>query len=514
MFKEHKKLYKAGKNWLTATLTVAAVALFAGVGAQNAHADDVTANQVQVSQPQADQSQAQQNTANQDQNQSQVNNNQQANDETNLISQQSNQTDDQMANLTVSQPKASNGNQWTRFGGGWSYTDSNGNWVYNQWQNINNNWYYFNNGGYAQTGWYQSGAGNWYYFDNNNANALTGWQRINNNWYYFDPTNAWADRGWFQSGAGNWYYFDWNNAWALTNWQNINGNWYYFDNNNAWALTGWQKINGQWYYFDPTNTWMLTGWQNINGKNYHLTSSGAWDGQTSDNQQANTPGRWLHDGGNYWEYVKSDGTQAENEWLTINGKRYYFNGSGYMAHDGWETTYPTKKDYTIGHHSITYHFDEDGQIDHNEWLHDGGNYWEYVKSDGTQAENEWLTINGKRYYFNGSGYMAHDGWETTYPTKKDYTIGHHSITYHFDEDGQIDHNEWLHDGGNYWEYVKSDGTQAENEWLTINGKRYYFNGSGYMAHDGWETTYPTKKDYSLGRNSVQYYFDENGQVVR
>lgn len=30
MLKEHKKLYKAGKNWLTATITVTALTLMGG----------------------------------------------------------------------------------------------------------------------------------------------------------------------------------------------------------------------------------------------------------------------------------------------------------------------------------------------------------------------------------------------------------------------------------------------------------------------------------------------------
>ncbi|MCD7125286.1 MULTISPECIES: KxYKxGKxW signal peptide domain-containing protein [Limosilactobacillus] len=30
MFKEHKKLYKAGKNWVAATITVAAISFMGG----------------------------------------------------------------------------------------------------------------------------------------------------------------------------------------------------------------------------------------------------------------------------------------------------------------------------------------------------------------------------------------------------------------------------------------------------------------------------------------------------
>lgn len=40
--KEHKKLYKAGKNWLTATITIAAVTLMSGLTANSIHADSTS----------------------------------------------------------------------------------------------------------------------------------------------------------------------------------------------------------------------------------------------------------------------------------------------------------------------------------------------------------------------------------------------------------------------------------------------------------------------------------------
>lgn len=39
MTKEHKKLYKAGKNWIVATLTATTITLLGGIGAYTVHAD-------------------------------------------------------------------------------------------------------------------------------------------------------------------------------------------------------------------------------------------------------------------------------------------------------------------------------------------------------------------------------------------------------------------------------------------------------------------------------------------
>ena len=45
MIKEHKKLYKAGKNWVTATISVAAFTLLSGIGAHKVQADTMVNNQ-------------------------------------------------------------------------------------------------------------------------------------------------------------------------------------------------------------------------------------------------------------------------------------------------------------------------------------------------------------------------------------------------------------------------------------------------------------------------------------
>ncbi|MEK1445800.1 KxYKxGKxW signal peptide domain-containing protein, partial [Limosilactobacillus fermentum] len=39
MTKEHKKLYKAGKNWIVATLTATTITLLGGIGTHTVHAD-------------------------------------------------------------------------------------------------------------------------------------------------------------------------------------------------------------------------------------------------------------------------------------------------------------------------------------------------------------------------------------------------------------------------------------------------------------------------------------------
>ena len=339
MNKEHKKMYKAGKSCVTAMVTIAAVALFTNA-TTSVHADTVvnntnnaaTTEKVEDTQSYTEAAQ-QSTTANTDSNQNTAN----TNANSNMSTDSSSNTQPQVA---------SNGNQWTHFNGGWSYTDNQGNWVYNQWQRINNNWYYFNNGGYAQTGWFRSGAGNWYYFDNNNAWADTGWQYINNNWYYFDKDNAWALTGW-QKLNNKWYYFDNNNAWALRGWQWINNNWYYFDNNNAWALTGWQKLNNKWYYFDNNNVWALRGWQHINNSWYYFDWNNAW--ALTGWQKLNN--KWYYfDPNNAWMLTGSQYINGATEYFLPSGEwdKWHFvketQNSVNAANTG---NYDVNKDYAI-----------------------------------------------------------------------------------------------------------------------------------------------------------------------
>ena len=112
--------------------------------------------------------------------------------------------------------------------------------------------------------------------------------------------------------------------------------------------------------------------------------------------------------------------------------------------------------------------------------YDGTYDWTYRKADGTRASNEWLLINGSWYYFNGPT-MAANGWCDA-PWYGQY----HS--YYFDANGHYVTNSWHarrnYDGTYDWTYSKADGTQANSEWLWINGAWYYFDGPT-MAANGW-----------------------------
>jgi glucan-binding YG repeat protein len=74
--------------------------------------------------------------------------------------------------------------------------------------------------------------------------------------------------------------------------------------------------------------------------------------------------------------------------------------------------------------------------------------------------------------------MARDGWVDTWDK-------HNWSTYYFDHNGHYEVNAWHNENGN-WTYFKSDGQQANEEWVkALDGKWYYFDDNGTMAHDVW-----------------------------
>ena len=215
-----------------------------------------------------------------------------------------------------------------------------------------------------------------------------------------------------------------------------------------------------------------------------------------------------HYNGDTWSYSKGDGTQANTEWVVApDGKWYYFDEDGEMAHDGWEDTRlhdgSWNKYYfdSNGHYNNTNNSGNQPQSVNSPWHYDGTN-WTYSKGDGRQASDEWVIApDGQWYYFESDGEMAHDGWVDT--NCKD---GWYS--YYFDHNGHYAVNAWHQDTDGTWTYSKGDGRQASDEWVIApDGQWYYFESDGEMAHDGWVDT--RLHDGSWDK----YYFDSNGHYA-
>ena len=252
-----------------------------------------------------------------------------------------------------------------------------------------------------------------------------------------------------------------------------------------------------------------------------LASDGTWQGKQylkSDGSQA--ANEWIFDA-HYqsWFYIKEDANYAENEWLKQGDDYFYLKSGGYMAKSEW-----------VEDKGAFYYLDQDGKMKRNAWV--GTSYvgatgakviedwvydsqydaWFYIKADGQHAEKEWLQIKGKDYYFKSGGYLLTSQWiDQAYVNASGAKV----------QQG------WLYDKQyQSWFYIKENGNHAEKEWIFENGHYYYLKSGGYMAANEWildkESWFYLKSDGKMAekewvydsKNQAWYYFKSGGYMAK
>ena len=122
---------------------------------------------------------------------------------------------------------------------------------------------------------------------------------------------------------------------------------------------------------------------------FALADAGLLSGNSSGNGTlSGQNGTWQQDSSG-WYYVKSNGSRAANEWLTINGKEYWFDSNQYMA-TGW-------RQFVGG---IWYYFKNDGSLAKSQWVQNSQGQWFYVGTNGEMLKN---TTTPDGFYVNASG---------------------------------------------------------------------------------------------------------------
>ena len=252
-----------------------------------------------------------------------------------------------------------------------------------------------------------------------------------------------------------------------------------------------------------------------------MASDGTWQGKQylkSDGSQA--ANEWIFDA-HYqsWFYIKEDANYAENEWLKQGDDYFYLKSGGYMAKSEW-----------IEDKGAFYYLDQNGKLKRNAWL--GTSYvgatgakvienwvfdsqydaWFYIKADGQHAEKEWLQIKGKDYYFKSGGYLLTSQWiEQAYVNASGAKVQQGWL---FDKQYQS------------WFYIKENGKHAEKEWIFENGHYYYLKSGGYMAANEWiwdkESWFYLKSDGKMAekewlydsKSQAWYYFKSGGYMAK
>ena len=252
-----------------------------------------------------------------------------------------------------------------------------------------------------------------------------------------------------------------------------------------------------------------------------MASDGTWQGKQylkSDGSQA--ANEWVFDA-HYqsWFYIKEDANYAENEWLKQGDDYFYLKSGGYMAKSEW-----------VEDKGAFYYLDQNGKMKRNAWV--GTSYvgatgakviedwvydsqydaWFYIKADGQHAEKEWLQIKGKDYYFKSGGYLLTSQWiEQTYVSASGAKVQQGWL---FDKQYQS------------WFYIKENGKHAEKEWIFENGHYYYLKSGGYMAANEWiwdkESWFYLKSDGKMtekewlydSKSQAWYYFKSGGYMAK
>ena len=477
---------------------------------------------------------------------------------------------------------------WIKDGNTYYYGDpTTGVLAKNKWLQINGTWYYFNYftmaTGYCYTEdglyqfsdsgamigkakpdtWYRDSYTNLWKYIQSDGTVFDGPKLVvNGTTYYFAMLGKGGAMG-FDGLAENCVWYD--NETGILYWTNATGTG--FDTKDGWkksadgelgyvengkVVTGFKMIDGKGYYF-WNNGYLAKGVTNYKGKAYVIDENGNLvDYQEGWNTLGNESfyiknGQALMDtfvdgnfiGGNGLTYTGIyygsnannvalvHGKLAKNQWVESNNSKCYVDEKGHIVRNKWiDNHYVDRygymvKDTWVGNRYV----DANGEYKQNgstsqetkeEWKQTNGKWW-YQHKDGTYTKNDFETISGQTYYFDGNGYMV-TGWKKI--NNKDYFFNASGVmvkdawqgAYYLGSDGVMLTNTFTKDGY----YVGANGAYVTNQKVTVEGKDYYLNADGKLAKNQWVGDYYLDKNGNVAKNTWagNYWCGEDGKYVK
>ena len=437
---------------------------------------------------------------------------------------------------------------WKNIDGQWRYVQDDGTALYNSFVTEGNKKYYMNDYGVMIANQVKLIDGSYYVF--NESGVVTqcvapfnGWKKIQNVWYYGKNGNMT-----YTGRVGNNYVSD---GKMLTNTiVGAYGETQYYVDYNGEIQKGWIKYYDTWLYADPStgvlpkNQWLKQGnnWYyiqdgymvnyltSINGQVNAFDANGVWKGVVKTNS-------WYKEtADNKWIYLGSNGQDASQLKLKIDGATYYFNGYGMGSRIGmmlaqncswydptndcyyWINSTGTGIDTTTG------------------WKKTSDSYYAYVKNGKLLTGLQ--TINGKTYYFDSMGYLLQgikniDG--------KAYVFDKNGNPVQYKEGWNALNGQWFYiqngkaltdtyingyfiDGtgltttglyyGNYAgeALLVIQGKVAKNQWVHVVETYYNYYGTPHTV-DYWY--YADANGHKVRSQWIgNYYFDDNGEMVK
>ena len=515
MAKEHKKLYKAGKNWVVATLIATTITLLGGIGAYTAHADTAIENTQSIQAEGSNQSSQNNNSNNSvvlnqpvtTQSNSTVKNSQPVqNTPTTTPAAKDNQGKTTPVNpATPTTPVApaakDNQSKTTPVNPAIPTTPVAPAAKGDQGKTTPVNPAEPNN----QTS-----------TSNNEAASIpekstpNTFKNINGSTYYYDE-NGNLYRNQFYSNWGRTYYFDndgarWDNRY-MVRW----GRAYYFGNDGALLQNQLRSINGINYWINsqgviPLRNQFLTANEN---QLYYFDGNGDL-----------VVNKFYHNWGHTY-YFGPDGARYTDQFLNKDGKVYYFDNQGIMYQDqyykNWGYTYyfgPDGARYTdqfLNKDGKVYYFDNQGIMYQDQYYKNWGHTY-YFGPDGARYTDQFLNKDGKVYYFDNQGIMYQDqyykNWGHTYYYGNDGALvkGLQAINgkiYDFDNDGIMQTNMKnlvakpqgnqlnIYNGNTV---LKTLGPGTWENMAFAQDSSAINNINGYLSYTGWYRPYGTSQD--------------------
>lgn len=168
--------------------------------------------------------------------------------------------------------------------------------------------------------------------------------------------------------------------------------WKYQNDNTTYHVNGWQWVDNKCYYFTPEGYCLLN---TTTPDGYTVDASGAWIVNGVVQLQQVEPVEGWNQFGDVWKYY-SNKKYVTSAWRAVNGKRYYFDGSGNMV---------------IGFYDVDgekYYFNEDGSVATTSFTLDGMHY--IVGSTGVIKDEvdefDWFSGNYSSNSYDSDGSNA------------------------------------------------------------------------------------------------------------
>ena len=259
------------------------------------------------------------------------------------------------------------------------------------------------------------------------------------------------------------------------------------------AKEGWINETGGFAYYKDGEK--LTGVQLIDGYYYDFGEDGINKGQTK------LTGLFYDESVKAYRYAKFG--ELVGGWHEIDGKYHYFKSNSKVAATGT---------YTVS--GVTYQFDETGKTegawhttDEGTRYYYGGSYYRATNPGYMKL----VTINGKTYNFDNSGYLTYGIQALRAST------AYEKYVYEFGEDGalirEIKEEQIIEIDGAFY-YISSKGYIEMNAGLfAYNGDYYYTVYSGKLKQNGnapvTEENVAKYPDLKAGT----YYFGDDCKMV-